>query len=102
LVLSGFWQVKVEYAPFAYAALYPDSSAVSFYNPLGNRKTQPCSLESALGGRVNLVKALKDAVQLLSGDANTLVHHGDLNAIWLFLQLDLDHATVGTELDGVV
>ena len=56
------------------AALYLDADAVSARNLLHDRQAQPCTLT---GGVVRVAETLKNMLDFLRRDADTLVGNGD-------------------------
>ena len=82
-------------------ALYGDIAMVQLHNPFDDGKTKARVAVLAVFV-VDLVKAVKDAWQVSSGDAAAAVADGDLGCAAAFLHGECECAAAGGVVDGVV
>ncbi len=73
------WQREMEAGALAEFAFSPDAAAVSLHNVLDDGKAEAGAAGFARARLVNAVEALKDALQVLGGDAGAEVLNGELH-----------------------
>src|SRR5581483_10958741 len=95
----------MERAALSLGALGPDSSAHQLGEMPGDGEAQPGSPVLARGGRMGLGEAFKDGLELVLGDADAGIGHGEANRaglvdIRVVEDADDDGAAI-RKLDGV-
>src|SRR6185437_13880438 len=90
-----------EPAPFANLTLDPNTAAVVFNQPLGNRQAKPRPLAYTFRGRAHLVELIENRRMLLAWNTDTRIAHRDLYLLLASEDINPNAAAFGCELYGI-
>jgi len=67
------WQGEVEGTALNQSTLNPNTTPLLLHDTMANRQAQTSALIVARVGGINLLKAFKDCLEFISGDASPLI-----------------------------
>ena len=79
-----------------------DGAAMQLYGVLDDGQAQPSAAQSAAASFVDAIEALKQAWQMLGGDARAVVGKGEVPLLYIGMSIDVDVRALACILDGIV